>query len=136
MSDSRIEQVVDLLSSLILTHAGMTAREQYCPGRDPDGSDELIRARTEWVRELRDIRQRVENLVTGILIDDERARDHRSRSIDDLLAIGVDALRKISKLEVAPSPLSSPQGMLETTHIVLSKAKDIARSALAQLEEP
>lgn len=67
MRDERIAAVIDNLSSLILQHAGLTAREQYCPGADADGSDEAIKTHQAWVKELRDIRQRFENLVTGII---------------------------------------------------------------------
>ena len=67
MKDPRIEAVIDNLSSLICYHAGLTAREQYSPGVDADRSDDLITAHEEWVQELRDIRERFENLVTGII---------------------------------------------------------------------
>lgn len=67
MKDPRIDAVIDNLSSLIVHHAGLTASEQYHPSRDPDGSDEFIEAHKAWVKELRDIRRRFENLVTGIL---------------------------------------------------------------------
>ena len=67
MQDDRITAVIDDLSSLILDHAGLMAHEQYAPRADADQSDEAIAAHAEWVKELRDIRQRFENLVTGIL---------------------------------------------------------------------
>jgi hypothetical protein len=67
MSDERITAVIDNLSSLILSHAGMTAREQYSPSRGADSMDDYIKEHKKWVAELRDIRQRFENLVTGIL---------------------------------------------------------------------
>ena len=67
MPDERITKVIDNLSSLILSHAGLTAREQYSPSRTPDASDEFITEHKEWVRELRDIRKRFEDLVTGII---------------------------------------------------------------------
>jgi len=67
MKDPRIITVIDNLSSLIVHHAGLTACEQYNPGRDPDASDDVIKTHQEWVRELRAIRERFENLVTGML---------------------------------------------------------------------
>lgn len=67
MRDERIKAVVDNLSSLICHHAGLTAAEQYSPRPDADASDDYIKAHKEWVKELRDIRERFENLVTGIL---------------------------------------------------------------------
>ena len=65
--DERITAVLDNLTSLIVYHAGLTAHEQYRPGVDADASDDAIKAHKEWVKELRDIRERFENLVTGIL---------------------------------------------------------------------
>jgi hypothetical protein len=67
MTDERVKAVLDNLSSLIVSHAGMTAREQYAPNRTADDSDDYIQAHTEWVRELRDIRHRFENLITGLI---------------------------------------------------------------------
>ncbi len=69
MKDPRIQIVIDNLSSLIVSHAGMTASEQYNPGRDPDASDDYIKASQAWVRELRAIRERFENLVTGMIVE-------------------------------------------------------------------
>ena len=67
MRDDRIDTVLSGLTSLIVNHANMTAREQYCPGADADGSDDRIRYHKEWVTELRSIRERFENLVTGLI---------------------------------------------------------------------
>lgn len=67
MTDPRITAVIENLSSLIVHHAGLTATEQYRPRGNPDESDDYIKDHERWVRELRDIRQRFENLVTGIL---------------------------------------------------------------------
>ena len=66
MADERVQNVIDSLSSLIVSHARMTASEQYNPRAYADTSDELIRENQRWVAELRDIRQRFENLATGI----------------------------------------------------------------------
>lgn len=67
MSDPRVTAVLNNLTDLIVSHAGMTAREQYSPSVDVDSSDESIKYHQNWVKELRDIRERFENLVTGIL---------------------------------------------------------------------
>lgn len=67
MRDPRIHLVIDTLSSLIVEHAGLMAGEQHAPNRTPDQSDEYIKEHQDWVKELRDIRQRFENLVTGML---------------------------------------------------------------------
>jgi hypothetical protein len=67
MSDPRITAVLDNLTSLIVSHAGLTAVEQYMPSQNPDDSDDVIKEHQKWVKELRDIRERFENLVTGIL---------------------------------------------------------------------
>lgn len=66
-SDARVIAVIDNLSSLIVSHAGMTAREQYSPGLDPDRSDDAIEHHKRWVCELRDLRRRFEDLVTGVI---------------------------------------------------------------------
>jgi hypothetical protein len=67
--DERVKTVINNLSSLIIHHAGLTASEQYHPRNNPDESDEHIKAHTHWVTELRSIRERFENLVTGIIGD-------------------------------------------------------------------
>jgi hypothetical protein len=67
MTDERITAVIDNLSSLILSNARLVASEQYSPGPSPDDSDEKIRERSKWVTELRAIRERFENLITGML---------------------------------------------------------------------
>ncbi len=67
MTDPRIQTVIDTLSSLIVSHARMLASEQYAPGQDVDRSDDLMKAEAEWVKELRAIRERFENLVTGMI---------------------------------------------------------------------
>lgn len=66
MQDERIKAVIDNLSSLIVSHAGMTAREQYAPSRSSDASDEYIDEHKDWVRKLRHLREEFEDLVTGL----------------------------------------------------------------------
>jgi len=67
MKDERTIAVIDLLSSLILSHSGMLASEQYNPRQDADASDGYMAENRMWIKELRDIRQRFENLVTGVV---------------------------------------------------------------------
>ena len=67
MKDERAQTVIDLLSNMILSHAGMLASEQYSPSRTVDESEEYMTENKMWVKELRDIRQRFENLVTGVV---------------------------------------------------------------------
>ena len=67
MSDTRIEAVIQNLSSLIISHSRLTASEQYSPRANVDDSDAAIEENKKWVRELRDIRERFENLVTGLI---------------------------------------------------------------------
>jgi hypothetical protein len=66
-NDERINSVLDGLTSLIVHHSRMLAREQYAPMQSPDGSDELIEDSKKWIAELRSIRERFENLVTGVI---------------------------------------------------------------------
>lgn len=66
MTDERVMRILNDLSSLIASHSGMLAREMYRPCPGPDESDEFIRDKIEFVTELRDIRERFENVVTGI----------------------------------------------------------------------
>jgi hypothetical protein len=65
--DERIEAVINNLSSLIYYHSTLTAHEQYSPGQNPDSSDELIEEHKKWIKELREIREKFENLVTGLI---------------------------------------------------------------------
>lgn len=64
--DERIVAVLDNLTSLIVFHASLLASEQHSPRSDADRSDEIIKEEREWVKELRAIRERFENLVVGI----------------------------------------------------------------------
>lgn len=65
--DDRIKEVLDNLSSLIVSHARMLASEQYAPTRSADESDAKIAEEKAWVTELRAIRERFENLVMGMV---------------------------------------------------------------------
>lgn len=63
----KAQLIIDLLSNLIVSHCGMMASEQYSPNPDADRSDDIIKERREWVKELRHIRERFETLVTGVV---------------------------------------------------------------------
>ncbi len=69
MSDgrSKAQEAIGILSELILSHSLSLAQEQRGPGYTADSSDEYMAARKEWIKELRDIRERLENLVTGVV---------------------------------------------------------------------
>lgn len=62
-----IDQVLQGLQFLIVSHASSAAREQYIPRESPDASDDYIKDHKEWVESLRKIRGEFEDLVTGIL---------------------------------------------------------------------
>ncbi len=64
----RAQLAIDVLSSLIISNARMLASEQYNPGTDVDTSDDFAKERKLWVDELRSIRERLENLVTGVVL--------------------------------------------------------------------
>lgn len=67
MPDPRVKQVLDNLSDLIITHATTAAMVQYRPSSDPDRDDATERQNKAFVKELRSIRERFEDLMTGIL---------------------------------------------------------------------
>ena len=60
-------RVLNGLTELIIQHSGMTAAEQYMPSRTADQMDEYVESHKKWVVELREIRRRFENLITGII---------------------------------------------------------------------
>ena len=59
------KRAVDILSGLILSNARMLGAEQHNPRADVDASEEFMMDRTRIIKELRDIRERLENLITG-----------------------------------------------------------------------
>lgn len=67
MADERILAVLNNLTSLIVSHSRMLASEQYAPTRTADESDDYMKENEKWIKELRDIRERFENLVTGVV---------------------------------------------------------------------
>lgn len=62
-----MEQVLEGLQTLILQSAKTAAGEQYSPQRDADVSDSIIGVRKAQMKELREIRERFENLMTGVI---------------------------------------------------------------------
>lgn len=70
MIETREEAVRSILSGLqylIQNHATCAASEQYAPVYQGDISDDTIREHKEWVKELRSLREKFEDLVTGLL---------------------------------------------------------------------
>ena len=59
------KRAVDILSGLILSNGRMLGAEQHNPRADVDASEEFMMDRTRIIKELRDIRERLENLITG-----------------------------------------------------------------------
>ena len=62
----RILAVLGHMDVFIIRASLMVASEQYAPGPSPDESDEKIKKK-EFVRGMREIRERFENLMTGII---------------------------------------------------------------------
>lgn len=61
-------EVVHLLSDQILAVARSVAAEQHCPGGNADHSDEKIKQGQEKLRALRDLRERYEVIMTGVIV--------------------------------------------------------------------
>ena len=59
------KRAVDILSGLILSNGRMLGSEQHNPRPNADASDDYMAERTRVMKELRDIRERLENLITG-----------------------------------------------------------------------
>ena len=69
MYDSaRALEVLGHMNALILSASKVVASEQYAPSPNPDESDEKIKERKEFVREMREIRERFENLIAGVIL--------------------------------------------------------------------
>ncbi len=62
----KAQQAIDIISGLIVNSAGLLSQEQHQPRSNPDSSDEYMAEHTRYVKELRDIRERLENLITGV----------------------------------------------------------------------
>jgi hypothetical protein len=68
MSDrEKAQAAIDILSWLILSNGHALGAEQHNPRADADASDEYMRDRARTMKELRDIRERLENLYTGVV---------------------------------------------------------------------
>jgi hypothetical protein len=65
--EQAVNQVLDGLQWLIVSHSHSAAREQYTPRESPDASDDYIKEHKEWVENLRKIRGEFEDLVTRLL---------------------------------------------------------------------
>jgi len=61
----KAQAAVDILSDLILSNGRELGSEQHNPRADADASDEFIANREATVRILREICERLENLITG-----------------------------------------------------------------------
>jgi len=58
---------IDILSSLIISNGRQLGSEQHNPGLDADHSDDIMKERELVVKELREIRGRLENLLMGVI---------------------------------------------------------------------
>ncbi len=65
-TSDKAKVAIDILSDLILSHGGMLGGRQHRPSH-PDSDDEYMKACEQTMRELRDIRERLENLVAGVV---------------------------------------------------------------------
>lgn len=61
---------VDSISKLIMRDLITLASEQRHPGSDPDMMDNIIKDKTDSVHELRCIRERLENITSGVILRD------------------------------------------------------------------
>ena len=68
MSDPVVKVVLDGLTELIMKAACSQASEEGGPSRNPDDSDDHIKRQRELVEELRDIRARFEDVVSGRIV--------------------------------------------------------------------
>jgi hypothetical protein len=61
----QVMAVINLLTDLLLSKGRALGAEQYHPVLGPDESDEMMREHERVVKELREIRLRLENLYMG-----------------------------------------------------------------------
>lgn len=61
-------QIIECLGEEIFTQSFQCASEQYAPRREADAMDEYIQQRQANVKELRRIREVLEDLFTGRLL--------------------------------------------------------------------
>ena len=67
--EQAINDILNGISYLIISHSTSAAREQYIPSQTPDESDDWIKEHKEYVEGLRKIRTEFEDLVTGLIND-------------------------------------------------------------------
>lgn len=60
-----VEAILDGFQYLIMTKRTIVGREQYSPSCNADDSDDIIEDGLKRVKELRDMRERFETLMTG-----------------------------------------------------------------------
>lgn len=65
-TDTQLE-ILQNITEEIGTQSKSCAAEQYSPGHDPDASDEHIKTRAANVRDLRRIREELEDIFTGMI---------------------------------------------------------------------
>lgn len=68
MSQSQVNEVVNILSEQILVELAGTAQRQWYPTHDADADDDRMKAGKERAAELRKIREQYENLMTGVIL--------------------------------------------------------------------
>lgn len=66
MSDSRVKVIIDNMSDIIIHHGGLLAAEVYAPRHDVDQSDDIVKYEKEFIKEMRELRNKFENLILGI----------------------------------------------------------------------
>jgi hypothetical protein len=66
MQAAKINEIVSLLSGMIVDEVKSYAAEYESPARMEDASDTYMRMRLEHIQELRAIRRRIENLAGNI----------------------------------------------------------------------
>jgi hypothetical protein len=62
--------VIDSVNRLIMSDLLTLAAEQRYPNPDPDTMDDIIKDKTESVHELRCIRERLEDIISGVILRD------------------------------------------------------------------
>lgn len=60
--------ILHLLTEEIYEEAKALSLEQRAPARDPDASDDFMKEKKEGIKELRKLRERVEEIFSGALL--------------------------------------------------------------------
>lgn len=79
------EIVINSLSTSILRVLREVSHEEICPNADPDRMDEIIKDGYKKVRELRRIRQELEDIFTGVC--GEREHQHLDSIAEQLMRL-------------------------------------------------